>query len=542
MNTRRLVPYPSNSKSLCDYMALSYVWGDSKPCIEKFGEIPKVLPRTISDSIKVVKELGKNYLWVDSICINQFNLSQKMTQIDIMDTIYECAFATIIALDGKHADDGLAGVGNHARRTQQLFAEFGKNRMIDKLPSLCDQLEQSPCAWTYQEGLLSKRRLIFAKHQLYFSCNEMECCESLNDKTNFGSLKPQDETDIPHYVKDPFLDPSLQYQPYRQKLRLYEDIVNNYRKRKLSRDDDSLNAISALLRSMQRVMPTEGFLYGLPLADLRTSLLWRQRDSAGAMKNGFHGSLNHTTRRGASNIPSWSWAAWNLPQKIRMPRIRLSSARPIQPPLTVGTSEGKDIDVAEKPMDECQSQLQLEELEDEEEETMKEKEKVLQIISATRAFYDQLETKTTRHVTVLPEQIIGTSIGCCLLIEGILLNFPCTVGPYHGVRWSSEKPVPVPSLVLPNDLNDEGNVYVFWQNDGYIDKIIQPGDDESRHDFLLVSALADGYSGLELELLHLYWEGGVAFRGGVVSISINSGKVAIFWQECNATRRRFWFG
>ena len=62
VHTRRLVPYPSIPQVQCEYMALSYVWGDSKSPIEKFGEIPKVLPRTIEDSITVVKELGKNYL------------------------------------------------------------------------------------------------------------------------------------------------------------------------------------------------------------------------------------------------------------------------------------------------------------------------------------------------------------------------------------------------------------------------------------------------------------------------------------------------
>jgi hypothetical protein len=35
-------------------------------------------------------------------------------------------------------------------------------------------------AWTYQEALLSRRRLVFSKEQMYFECYGMYCCESLN--------------------------------------------------------------------------------------------------------------------------------------------------------------------------------------------------------------------------------------------------------------------------------------------------------------------------------------------------------------------------
>lgn len=61
---------------------------------------------TVEYSISVVKELGKKYLWADSICIDPSNEDDKKVQIAIMDTIYECAYATSIALDGESADSG----------------------------------------------------------------------------------------------------------------------------------------------------------------------------------------------------------------------------------------------------------------------------------------------------------------------------------------------------------------------------------------------------------------------------------------------------
>ncbi len=35
-------------------------------------------------------------------------------------------------------------------------------------------------AWTYQEGLLSRRRLLFTESQVYFQCMEMHCWEGIS--------------------------------------------------------------------------------------------------------------------------------------------------------------------------------------------------------------------------------------------------------------------------------------------------------------------------------------------------------------------------
>jgi hypothetical protein len=292
-----LVPYPSNKEAQGDYIALSYVWGDSKIQVEKHGEIPDRLPQTIRDSIEAVRQLGKKYLWVDSICIDQSNPTEKTAQIQIMNTIYEGAFATIIALSGRSADDCLPGVGGLGKRTQQIYAEFGENLVIEEMPNLVSQVSESvwaTCAWTYQEGLLSRRCLFFTEHQIYFVCNQMDCCESLNDRTGVDPLTPGSDftAHIPHFIRDPLVDLGV-FKTDRQKLELLEKFINGYTRRHLSRDDDSLNAISALLRHVQQVMFSDGFLCGLPLAKFRKSLLWYQNSG-----------VARAVRRNASLIPS----------------------------------------------------------------------------------------------------------------------------------------------------------------------------------------------------------------------------------------------
>jgi hypothetical protein len=72
---RSLVPYPTTDVC-CDYCALSYVWGGVQQQTMGLGPLP-TLPQVIEDSMIVVKSLGKQFLWVDSICIDQSDAGEK---------------------------------------------------------------------------------------------------------------------------------------------------------------------------------------------------------------------------------------------------------------------------------------------------------------------------------------------------------------------------------------------------------------------------------------------------------------------------------
>jgi hypothetical protein len=176
--------------------------------MHNFGNLPTSLPRTISDSVAVTAALGKGYLWVDSICIYQSDPIDKAAQIAAMDAIYQGAFATIIALDGEDADSGLPGSHSLSPRLAQFSIEFSPgDTMIEKFPSLHEQLKSSSWAtraWTFQKGILSRRRIAFTKHQTYFLFNEMECTETLDNAKSFNTGKnPRGFTD--HALRDPLL-------------------------------------------------------------------------------------------------------------------------------------------------------------------------------------------------------------------------------------------------------------------------------------------------------------------------------------------------
>lgn len=65
--------------------------------------------------MEVVLLLGKQYLWADKYCINQFpkteeGIQHKKRQLDSMAEVYEQAYLTIVAAKGAIENHGLCGI------------------------------------------------------------------------------------------------------------------------------------------------------------------------------------------------------------------------------------------------------------------------------------------------------------------------------------------------------------------------------------------------------------------------------------------------
>jgi hypothetical protein len=177
--TRAIVPGEDRP-----YVALSYVWGLSSDISEDPNRLPANLPNTIQDAMTVTKRLGYRYLWVDRYCIDQRNEQEKADQVGKMDLIYQNAELTIITAIGEDPNYGLPGVGLRKREPEHLTtcANIGTHFLIsiDAWPKTAvEDTRWITRAWTYQEALLSRRRLVFSKEQMYFECYGMYCCESL---------------------------------------------------------------------------------------------------------------------------------------------------------------------------------------------------------------------------------------------------------------------------------------------------------------------------------------------------------------------------
>jgi hypothetical protein len=106
----------------CDYVALSYVWGQCKSiqltrANKEAMTVPvslmsilEDLPQVIRDAIEFTKRLGERRLWIDSLCIVQDDEAMKANIIGKMNLIYRYALVTIIAATGLDANAGLSRI------------------------------------------------------------------------------------------------------------------------------------------------------------------------------------------------------------------------------------------------------------------------------------------------------------------------------------------------------------------------------------------------------------------------------------------------
>jgi hypothetical protein len=115
---------------------------------------------------------------VDRHCINQLDYDEKEQQIRQMHHIYQQAFITIIAAAGESAEAGLAGI-HETPRKQQPSVEIDDlsiiNTPVRHPKHTIPKSTWTTRAWTFQEAILFRRRLVFTAEHMYFECEEMHC-------------------------------------------------------------------------------------------------------------------------------------------------------------------------------------------------------------------------------------------------------------------------------------------------------------------------------------------------------------------------------
>ena len=309
IEARTIVSYP---RAGCDYIALSYVWGGVDQSVPSAGipggPLPMSLPATIEDAMALAKALGKRYLWVDSICIDQKDQDKKLEQINLMSDIYRGAYMTIIAMSGTSANSGLARFGHNPVVQPQVQFSTKSGTVLGIGPTLSYLISQLPWAkraWTFQEATLSQRCLYLTKFQAYFECNAMQCCESLNSFDFPISEYPEEpvydetgqvatKTDQGE-LRNPFVPGLITGEG--GPLTHYCTLVEQYKRRAMTYESDEINAFTGILQAMERSYFSNGFLLGLPVAWLHCALLWEKVDASLGKPN--------------QNFPSWTWASWS---------------------------------------------------------------------------------------------------------------------------------------------------------------------------------------------------------------------------------------
>lgn len=331
--TRSIVTASGSSfpSSMPPFVALSYVWGaqpktttshrpaeGSEPSGGNGRLLPKAMPAVIEDAIQVTQALGFRYIWVDKYCIDQTDDTKKHRQISHMDSVYSNAALTIIAAASNDETVGLPGVSapRPFRQQQQVSIQTKTLRLVSTLPHPQQQIVSSRWAtraWTYQEAILSPRRLVFAASQLYFECDAMHCYESMG--VSFDMLYQSRIAACRDFVRRPRL---FGFENLAGEV-LFIECAEAYSRRSLTYDDDALDAFFGVTRRLEKVSdPPVRHVAGVPflhprpdvdsLRMLMIGLSWRHEGGKQASS-----SFSSCPRRRRRKFPSWSWVGWAGP-------------------------------------------------------------------------------------------------------------------------------------------------------------------------------------------------------------------------------------
>ncbi|KAK1778974.1 heterokaryon incompatibility protein-domain-containing protein [Copromyces sp. CBS 386.78] len=356
-HTRKIVPAVGLGKP--QYVTLSYVWGTSGATSMTTPALPEgdQLPKIVNDAMVVTLNLGYKYLWIDRYCIPQDEPEAKHIQIQNMGSIYSLSILTIIGAAGEDAEYGLPGVSSPPR-VPQLWTTIPCDGRKSQLPLIYFHPPDTEIrtakwhsrGWTYQEGMLSKRRLVFSDRHIYFQCQEMHTTGELDfDGRKWGYQAPRRKRD--HLARRHEVGKAISKKeavfPYSWdwdwESSLWER-VGEFMNRTLSYDMDGLDAMKGIIQTYREQSPLR-FVWGLPYrglehprvpeslkqteyrpspprgiffevdtdpavsaCELLGSLFWKAEwlvkpDSATASTS-FEVSPRRTV------LPSWTWAGW----------------------------------------------------------------------------------------------------------------------------------------------------------------------------------------------------------------------------------------
>ena len=309
---------PGGARSLITYdpyVALSHVWGEQRSCVttlenimlhRSHGGLERILAalptsHAFRDAIDVVRGLGIQYLWIDSLCIIQDSTRSWNLNSRVMDLIYGHAKLTICAADGSDSSAGLRAMHAREHDHHQYMRECvpGVRLMVSRPPEAGIKASTwDKRAWTFQERLLSPRCLIYTEGRVYFQCLSTGMSEDIfADKQGAGwSL---DLVQAPLQM----LGDLARRAPW-----VYVNFVSLYTSRNLTKPRDILAAFNGVSNLMRKALGAP-FIFGLPSSHFDLALLWEPEKALKRRRPRKNDEKGKAEFNGLE-FPSWSWCGW----------------------------------------------------------------------------------------------------------------------------------------------------------------------------------------------------------------------------------------
>ncbi|OCK78682.1 HET-domain-containing protein [Lepidopterella palustris CBS 459.81] len=283
-----LILRDSNEIDACSYVALSHCWGKPQPgdkqriCTHKGNwEERKVgfqvqdLPKTFQDAVEVTRQLGKRYLWIDSLCIVQSLEEGEGTEdweleSKRMEIVFSSAYCTLAASSAEGSHEGFLKQ-RPSSQPLQIRTEDGDRLYVSKeVDNFVEDMRDAPLntrGWVLQERILSRRTIHFGAKQTYFECGEGVYCE------NFTHMKSPQRKE--YFSMDPQFPDRLLKAGRIRTLEFIQGLFRDFSQRHLTNATDRAVAFSGLESRIAKAIDSKS-IYGIPERLIHQSLLWQR--------------------------------------------------------------------------------------------------------------------------------------------------------------------------------------------------------------------------------------------------------------------------
>jgi len=311
------------------YIALSHCWGLAQRYItirqtlkdHKKACLLEDMPKTFQDAVKVARDYGIRYLWIDSLCILQDDQEDWEREASSMGDVYSNAYFVLCASCAASDDEGFLR-SFKSRHPPQLLESIEGSGVLDTIiqmttegsGALTEDLPIESRAWCLQELLLARRVLSYASHQVKYLCTaSVECDQSVG-------LPAEQQGSVPSNFWRPLEDwfftldlngthaaeSTRTVDPEHELLTMTDwwlELLRNYTDRQLTRYSDQLPALSGIAAHLNAKVK-DTYLAGLWSKSIIRGLHWTPTDSS--------------TVKLSQPSPSFSWCSiigsvrWNL--------------------------------------------------------------------------------------------------------------------------------------------------------------------------------------------------------------------------------------
>ncbi|KAH8708508.1 heterokaryon incompatibility protein-domain-containing protein [Phaeosphaeriaceae sp. PMI808] len=295
------------------YACLSHCWGSPSKTLRatrsNYHDFTNnihwdELPCTYQDAVSVVRRLGIDFLWIDSLCIIQNDSLDWERESGDMSNIYQNSYITLAAAASNNSEGGLYTQENprfHQPGKPIAVARYpdGTERQLyarRKFPHKKKDFPLLSRGWVYQERVLSPRLLYFLGEEIAWECSHTLQCEcgvdDFEHKFERASLPDAVDKSVSNVDWGSARSRLLHWWHY---------VIRDYTALTLTYSNDAFPALSGIAKNFS-LRAQDEYVAGMWKSTLVTNLMWC-----------FLAELSSPNKINAANhewrAPSWSWVS-----------------------------------------------------------------------------------------------------------------------------------------------------------------------------------------------------------------------------------------